>query len=744
MKGNISIQLNEEQLDAVEFKGKHLLVLAGAGTGKTQTIISRAKYLIDHGVTPSRILILSFTRKSAQEIVERIKAMSFNKSGVSNLVGRTFHSWCMDIIKNNPDIFQQHNYTVIDREDQEGAFKFISGKNYKDDDNRRITPQLLIDVYSYSINTKCSLTESIRVKAYDNQNSKEVYETIEKNKDFYADMIKKYLLYKKERNYIDYDDILNIVAKGLKKNKEAQKFIASKQDYILIDEMQDTNPLQYELLSSFYEYCSLFCVGDDAQSIYGFRGADFKTMHNFVNIVPDSEVKKLTLNYRSTQEILNLSNWLLNQSPLKYGKDLKAYRGVSGFLPQIINVDNDWIEANDITDKILSSIAEKGFNYNDNMVLSRTLWGLRKVEACCLEKKIPYTVFGGSGLMKSKHVRDLVSALRIVSNIQDELAWMRYLMLWKGVGEVTAARIVEKVIFSQSMNEVLDILSGLNLQLEISTTLKNITDLQSYPSKSIHEAYKTMEKRLSEIYKDEWEWRKQDFDILQEVALSTSSITEFVAEYVLDPKLETTNKIAGKDDDDVTLTTIHSAKGLEAKICYVVNVSPYGYPTPRAILNGSDSIEEERRCLYVAFTRAKDELYIYRNIYSNHVEQPQSKYTGAIVIGSIFVEKDNHENQILITYIQEKEGYDYIGFRPFNYDGPYGDLLEFSFRKLYIPLSEINNKENIQQDDYYFLNNVPENLIQNSYKNMSSKDINAVKYSGDQIKNDDIDEFDFN
>ena len=174
----MSIQLNKEQLDAVKFRGKHLLVLAGAGTGKTQTIISRANYLIEHGVSPSRILILSFTRKSAQEIVERIKAVSFKKSGISNLVGRTFHSWCMDIIKNNPDIFQHHNYSVIDREDQEGAFRFLCGKNYKDSDNKRISPVKLIDVYSYSINTKCSLTESIRVKAYDNQKSEEVYETI--------------------------------------------------------------------------------------------------------------------------------------------------------------------------------------------------------------------------------------------------------------------------------------------------------------------------------------------------------------------------------------------------------------------------------------------------------------------------------------------------------------------------------------------------------------------------------------
>lgn len=737
-----SIKLNDEQLNAIEFKGKHLLVLAGAGTGKTQTIISRAKYLIDNGVSPRRILILSFTRKSAREIVERIKAVSFNKSGVSNLVGRTFHSWCMDIIKNNPDIFQQHNYSVLDREDQEGAFKLLSGKKYKDNDNRRISPELLIDVYSYSINTKCNLTESIRVKAYDNQNSGEVFKSIEENKHLYADMIKKYQQYKKERNYIDYDDILNIVSKGLKINKEAQKFIASKQDYILVDEMQDTNPLQYELLSSFYEDCSLFCVGDDAQSIYGFRGADFKTMHNFVDIVPNSEVKKLTLNYRSTQEILDLANWMLNQSPLKYKKDLKAHRGESDFLPQIINVDNDWSEANDITDKILHSITDKGLKYKDNMVLSRTLWGLKKVEACCLEKDIPYVIYGGTGLMQSKHVRDLVSALRIVSNIQDELAWMRYLMLWKGIGEVTAVRIVEEVIFSQNIEEVLNILNGLNLPSEISLTLKNIINLQSNPSKSINEAYKTMEKRFSEIYKEEWEWRKQDFEILQEIALSTGSVTEFVAEYVLDPKLETTNKAPGKDLDTVVLTTIHSAKGLEANICYVVNVSPYGYPTPRAILNGSDSIEEERRCLYVALTRAKDELYIYRNIYSNHVNQPKSEYIGKITIGEIFVSKHKEDEEILITHIRNKEGYDYIGFKPLNYDGPCGEVVDWSFRKTHIPLTEIDNKEFIQQEDYYFLNNLPEDLVGFSYKD-TYRNMENINDDGKQVTDDDIDSFDF-
>lgn len=733
--------LNKEQYDATTFNGKHLLVLAGAGTGKTHTIISRAVHLINNGVAPRRILILSFTRKSANEIVERIKATSHNKFGISDLVGRTFHSWCMDMIKNNPSVFEHYNHTVMDREDQESAFKLLCGKKFRDKDNQKISPKQLIDVYSYAINAKCNLTESIRLKVYDSQNNDEVYKKIELNKKLYADIIRRYLQYKIERNYIDYDDILNIVALGLKKNKEAQEYISSKYDHILVDEMQDTNPLQYELLSSFFQNCSLFCVGDDAQSIYGFRGADFKTIHNFVNIVADSQVKKLTLNYRSTQEILDLSNWLLSQSSLKYEKELTAYRG-KGNIPQIINVENDWEEARDITNKILNSLKEKGLNYKDNMVLSRSLWGLKKVEGFCLEKKIPYCIYGGTSLMQSKHIRDVVSALRIIANIQDELAWMRYLMLWKGIGEVSAAKIVDNVIFSKNISEVISKLRALDLQAEIILTLEKLIHLQDNPSSAIKEALQTMESRLLELFKDEWEWRKQDFDILQEVSLSTGSITEFIAEYVLDPKLETTLKTGGKEQDLVILTTIHSAKGLEASICYIVNVSPYAYPTPRAILNGFDSTEEERRCLYVALTRAKDELYIYRNVYSAHIAQAAPKYIGEIKIGDIYVSMDTKKNKLKITDIREIDGDRYVEFNNIDYFGPNGNQIEWSFRRTHIPLSQIDNKDIIEQDDYYFLNKLPNSLSSNSLLDTLDKNI-INRYNGKQIKESDTKDFDF-
>jgi hypothetical protein len=234
-------------------------------------------------------MILSFTRKSAREIVERIKLQA-NATQVDGLIGQTFHSWCMAIIKNNPKIFKQSDFTILDEDDRESCFKLLCGKNFKDKDGKAIAPKSILSVYSYAMNAQCSMSDSIRKKIFDNasQDDESASLYIKTNKFLYEDIIKKYICYKEARKYFDYDDILNVVSKALKKNKEVRDYVNSMYDYILVDEMQDTNPLQYELLSSFYENCKLFCVGDDAQAIYGFRGADFNNVHSFVT--PDADL----------------------------------------------------------------------------------------------------------------------------------------------------------------------------------------------------------------------------------------------------------------------------------------------------------------------------------------------------------------------------------------------------------------------------------------------------------------------
>lgn len=614
---NYLSSLNEEQQRAVTFSGKHALVIAGAGTGKTRTIIHRAVYLLSQGVRPDKILILSFTRKSAREIVERIK--QFQDAGsVLNLSGQTFHSWCSHIIKNNPQVFEQYDYTLLDSEDVDSLFKLLFTQKYKN--NKTVDQKLyskIQSVYSYMLNTRKPLIEAIKIQECGNMSEDETEKYIKDNEDVFKEIMRDYIAYKKKNKLFDYDDLLYITANGLQQNKEAGKFISSKNEHILVDEFQDTNPLQYQLLESFYDNCHLFCVGDDAQSIYAFRGADFKAMHNFTDIVPDSAKLYLNTNYRSTQEILDISNWLLQQSPIKYGKHLKAYRG-SGIKPVIEYVYDEYSEANSVTDKILLYFMDKKIDYSGHMVLSRTLFGLRQVEGACVIKKIPYKIYGGSSLMKSRHIRDVVAAMRIIANYKDSLAWHRYLQLWNKIGPATAANLSELMINGESLEESLEILKIKKLDKRIWEVLEAAFPYTSSPSEMINIIITLMDLRFAEIYKEEWlNWRKQDFAVLEEIASSTTSVTEFITEYILDPALESSFLDADKPKECVILSTIHSAKGLEADVCHLLNVTPYSYPSKRAVKDGENSIEEERRCLYVALTRAKNELILYGRYFTN-------------------------------------------------------------------------------------------------------------------------------
>lgn len=619
--------LNEEQQKAVTFSGKHALVIAGAGTGKTRTIIHRAVYLLSQGVRPDKILILSFTRKSAREILERIK--QFQDAGSTlNLSGQTFHSWCSQIIKNNPQVFEQYDYTLLDSEDVDSLFKLLFTQKYKN--NKTVDQKLyskIQSVYSYMLNTRKPLIEAIKIQECGNMSEDETEKYIKDNEDVFKEIMRDYIAYKKKNKLFDYDDLLYITANGLAQNEEARKFISSKYEHILVDEFQDTNPLQYQLLESFYDNCHLFCVGDDAQSIYAFRGADFKSMHNFTKIVPNSSKLYLNTNYRSTQEILDISNWLLEQSSIDYNKHLKAYRG-QGAKPVIEYVYDEYSEANSVTDKILLYFMNKNIDYSSHMVLSRTLSGLRQVEGACVMKKIPYKIYGGSSLMKSRHIRDVVSAMRIIANYKDGLAWHRYLQLWNKIGPATAVNLSEYMVNADNLEQALEILKTKKIDKRVWEVLEAAFPYSSSPSEMITKILTLMDLRFAEIYKEEWlNWRKQDFAVLEEIAASTTSVTEFITEYILDPALESSFLDADKPKECVILSTIHSAKGLEADVCHLLNVTPYSYPSKRAVKEGEESIEEERRCLYVALTRAKNELILYSRYFTT-AGSGMTDYTG--------------------------------------------------------------------------------------------------------------------
>jgi len=590
--------LNPEQMRAAAWNGSHALILAGAGCGKTKTIIARAQYLIENVSPPERLQILTFTRRSASEIIERVKSGLGSKA--QGLKASTFHTWCMSLIRRAPDLFGCDNCSVIDRDDQLTMFRLLRAAS--PEAKNALLPKAadLCDLYSFARNTRKSLKITVEQR---HPESLEIFSSI-------ASIVTSYEDRKESRNYLDYDDILDVVAKQINQQDTVREWVSSKYDEILVDEFQDTNPIQWDILKPLSDSIRLFCVGDDAQSIYGFRGADFETIHFFKDRVEGATVLNLSTNYRSTQEILDISNWLLSESPLQYEKKLVAHRG-SGRRPSVHTFSNEWQEGRWIADDLLKARSD-GELWKNNMILTRTAYASRALETCLIEKNIPYVFIGGRKLFEAAHVKDLLSTLRIVGNPKDELGWMRYLMLWEGVGETTAAKAVALLPDIVDINQALEAVS--KTSRIPSRALEVIGEAATFGT--VFECLKSSIRGLTPIlensYKTQnWDKRVRDFSILERLAQRHSSVLEFLEAYVLEPLYQ--DEVDGVDNDDVvTLITIHSAKGAECKRCYVINVSPGAYPSSRS-MDSEKSVEEERRVLYVALTRAKDELMITRS-----------------------------------------------------------------------------------------------------------------------------------
>ena len=594
------MELNTQQKKAAEYRGPkaHLLVLAGAGTGKTRTIIGRAAHLLKSQVPARRIVLLTFTRRAAAEMTHRLELETGDLS--KGIFAGTFHRFCLDIMKTIPKTFGVESATVIDADDQSGLMGLIRGAAIQKGEKKHFPrASQLLDFYSYSRNTCMEPADYlVRYTEY----SPDVIETITR-------IFSAYEARKKERNYIDFDDILYIFLSTLRKNEALRKRLKELFDHILVDEMQDTNPLQWGILELLAGPAKLFCVGDDAQSIYGFRGADFRNVHQFSARMPDSETIKLELNYRSTQEILDLANWLLSKSALGYNRKLEAIRG-EGIRPALVDFLNPFDEAKWYGDEILRR-HEQGNRYADFMILVRTAWLARRIEAVFVEMKIPYQFIGGTALMQSAHVRDLFSLLRAAINYRDELAWIRYLKLWPKVGDVTSSRAVEVILKAAEEKESLETLQNhFKWEPHIPEAIREVRQNLGSPAKAISTAIRLLEPLLSNRY-DHWPSRSRDLDMLTRLAARFTRLGEFLETYTLDPVY---NKEVGESenaDDAVTIITVHSAKGTEAPICMIPQAIPGVYPHQRAIGN-ADDIEEERRILYVALTRAQNELYVTR------------------------------------------------------------------------------------------------------------------------------------
>ncbi|MCA9105280.1 MAG: ATP-dependent helicase [Planctomycetales bacterium] len=593
-----TLGLNPDQTRAAAWDQGHLLVLAGPGSGKTRTIIARAAYLLSQGTEAQRILALTFTRRAAQELKSRLKELLGERA--TAVRAGTFHNFALQSIRAYPQAFPLAKATVLDRDDELALFKSVLG-TWPKKTKELPKPGDVSEWYSFSRNAQLPLKEYL-----------EQYQQVsEQTALFAAEAIKLYKERKQARGYLDFDDILLEFVKTLRSNPVVAEKFRRRFDHILVDEMQDTNPLQWLMLDSLRDPARLFCVGDDAQSIYAFRGADFQNVHAFRDRVEGGSVIHLDTNYRSTQPILDLANWLLSQSELDYDKHLLAARG-AGETPVSLEFFSEMEEADWIGDQLLESHHE-GRPWGEHLVLARAAFLAKRIEAALIERSIPYIVRGGRTFLQSAHIKDVLAMMRATFFVSDELSWIRLMGLLPGVGEVTASRAAGRVAEGESLGSVMEGSPRLRARsAEFVEAVARVGGHESQPQRAAQVAVEFLEPLLETRY-DDWRRRREDLQVLIELAGRFSHVADLLDATTIDPLQ--TPRDQGHEDERVTIATVHAAKGTEAEWVCICRVQPGIYPYSKSV-GDAKAEEEERRILYVAITRAKDELLLTRTLAS--------------------------------------------------------------------------------------------------------------------------------
>ena len=597
-------ELNDEQRAAVFGGDGHCLVLAGAGSGKTRTITYRVAYVIEQGIEPEQILLLTFTNKAAREMRERAEHLL--GSSVDGIWSGTFHSIANRLLRMHADrIGFERSFTILDSEDAKSMMKLVLKERNIDVKARRFpSPSVCLDIVSYSRNVCHEIRQTLELK----------YPHFAELEPELVEIASAYDDRKRRSNAMDFDDLLSNLL-SLLEDPDVGEHIASRWKYVLVDEYQDTNAIQARIVERCASvHGNAFVVGDDAQSIYGFRGADIQNILSFPDQYPNSRVFKLLTNYRSTPEILDLANASLRHNEDQFSKDLIGLRS-GGEKPRLIPASSSRQEAQYVAEQILQ-LREEGTALRNIAVLFRASSHSQQLELELLKRDIPYDYRGGVKLFERAHIKDVLAHLRIFHNPKDEPAWTRILLMQPGIGATGAERA------SSELSAATDISVAIKTEpsslkskaavswKKIAANLEHVKEKAPDPAAMIRAVASSDYQEILEREYPNWRDRLDDIEQFALFAESYETLESFIADVSLyDDVFAMRERDRAFDDERIVLSTVHQAKGLEWDAVFIIHAADQFFPNGRAMTEDG-GIEEERRLFYVAVTRARKHLFI--------------------------------------------------------------------------------------------------------------------------------------
>lgn len=606
--------LNDEQFAAVTAKPGPLLVLAGAGSGKTRTLTYRVAYLLSQGVRPGEILLLTFTNKAAKEMLHRVHDLTGIEP--ARFWGGTFHSLGNRALRMYGEAIKlPKNFTILDADESETLLKqSVESKDklfFKDKTNPRPGP--LFSVLSLARNTQLSIADTV---AKNFPQYKDIAHLLPAFDDAYTKA-------KREQSVVDYDDLLELWLKLLTDAPEVATYFGNRFRHVLVDEYQDTNTIQAQIVDKLSPHHQVMAVGDDAQCIYSWRGADFENIMSFPERHPGTVIHRIETNYRSTPEILNFANGVLNAQPRgrHFDKELRAARK-HGQKPAVIAAMDDREQAEFILKRIHALVNEEGVSPQEIAILYRSHFIALEMQLALTRHGIPYHITSGVKFFERQHVRDLIALVSFVYNPSNTLAWQRFVILLPKIGEKGAQKIYAAALDHARLMQrnLIDVLSEDDVKSKVAkdakddwanfcASLKQVADAMDTgtPADAVQVAIDGWYgDYMKGAYADYME-RLEELKGLVGFASQSPSMQEFLTQVAL-LNGETSDKQVDPNTEAIKLTTVHQSKGLEYDVVFLIGAADGHFPGRRSIESGD--VEEERRLFYVAVTRAKNELYI--------------------------------------------------------------------------------------------------------------------------------------